>query len=364
MVVLNRMPVVLTLLLAMATTAFASDPDLELALGRLVPPLPDKVEWISDPPDTQGSMVRLLLFWDPSYTGSRMAVPIMSQLQERWGTDRLQILGYGVEKPQTTNYNERAIPTVEPWVHRHAMRIKFPVGSVTYNDMNRSWLRKTKRDQPILVLFVIGPHGRLQGVTSPLDESVNELVSKLITGRYDVQAEEWAGPYRLEIENYRRNRDWTQYKFVVDRMNKFRGEEGGRFFVQEELDFLVSALTEQDDPQLAERLVQRWIMERSDSDPDFLGMLAERLANDPTIPDDRRMLSAAAKAAKSSYDSADTAEDRARALGRMALVNTRQGNPETARQQAKQAYRIAPPHIKSELKERWLYVKQRTGDGV
>ena len=362
MSVLNRLPILFTMLLTTAATAVVRDPPPEpLTIGYMPPELPTG-DWIGDAPDTAGKKTRLVLFWQPSLQGSRMAMPILSKLQQRWGNDRMQVLGYGVE-PTPTNYNEEPVPTIRPFVIKQSTRIKFPVASVKQADMNRTWLRK--RQPPFLLLVIVGPRGAVQGLMSPLDPKVHELVAKLVTGRYDVKAEEWGAPYRAEIENYRRSRDWTQYRAVVDRLSVGgKSPEGQLYFVEEELDFLVSALTEQDDPQLAASMVQKWIMEYSNSDPDFLGMVAERLANDPTIPDDRRMLDAAAVAAKTSFDSAETSEDRARALGRMAIVSTRQGKYDVARQQAKKAYRIAPPNIKSELKERWLHVKQNTGDAA
>ncbi len=356
----NRLSILLTMLLTTVATAVVRDPPPEpLTIGYVPPALPVG-EWIGDAPDTAGKKTKLVLFWEPSLQGSRMAMPILSKLQQRWGNDRLQVLGYGVER-RPVNYNEDPVPTVRPFVIKQSTRIKFPVASVKEGDMTRTWLRK--RQPPFLLLVAIGPQGAVQGLMSPLDPKLHELVAKLVTGRYDVTAEEWAAPYRVEIENYRRSRDWTQYRAVVDRMSA-RGRGTQLYFVDEELDFLVSTLTEQNDPEFAASMVQKWVMEYSDVDPDFLGMVAERLANDPSIPDDRRMLDAAAVAAKISFDSAETSEDRARALGRMAIVSTRQGKHDVARQQAKKAYRIAPPNIKSELKERWLYVKQNTGNAA
>jgi hypothetical protein len=351
-----------TITVTTTASAMARDKAQELEIGTMPPPLPTG-QWIGDAPDTAGAKTRLLFFWDPSFQGSRIAMPILSRLQQRWGSDRLQVLGYGVEMTPK-KYNEDPPKTVEPFVIKQASRIKFPVASVQQSEMSRSWLRK--REAPFLLLMLIGPHGALQGIMSPLDEEVNALVAKLVTGRYDVLAEEWAGPYREQIVNYRRSRDWTQYKAVVDILSKggTAAKTGMGYFVEEELDFVVSALTEQDDPELAGQMVGTWMMERSETDPEFLGMLAERLANDPAIPDDRRMLGQAAEAAKISYESADNAEARARALGRRAIVSSRQGKEILARSQAKQAYRIAPPNIKPELKERWLYVKQHTRSGV
>ena len=329
--VLTRFPVALIVLLCTLGTVETADAfqrrgsdNEEVAVGNQAPPLPEGV-WVGEKPDLQAPTVKVLFFWEPSYTGTRLAMPLLSQLQQRWGTNRLRILGFGVERPPK-DYNAEKVPTVEPFVIRQGPRVKFPNSVIQDRDVSRTWMRK--RPEPYFLVIVVNEEGKIQAITSPLDEELNDIVAKLISGRYEVSVERFAEPYRAEMEKYRRNRDWTQYKLVLGRLV----ERGSKYFAKEELDYLVSVLTEQDDPVLGQSQVSQWIMERSTTDPDFLGMLAERLANDPLIPDDRRMLALAAQAALESHNAAESSEARAVALGRMALVNVRQGNDAIARE--------------------------------
>ena len=62
--------------------------------------------------DLQGDQVKIYFFWEPSFGLSRLAFPILSDLQERWGKDRLLIVGLGIEDLEDDD-DKRMNPSLE-----------------------------------------------------------------------------------------------------------------------------------------------------------------------------------------------------------------------------------------------------------
>jgi tetratricopeptide (TPR) repeat protein len=326
---------------------------VELKLGDPIPPLPTG-EWFGEEPDLKGKQIKLLLFWEPAYSSSRLVFPILSKLQQRWGTDRLQIAGYGIEDLKSDDDE----PYVRKWLIRQGPRIKFPVAVVPRRGLGRSWTRKLK--SPFFFMVVVGPNNKLQAVFNPLSSELNAVVAQLISGRFDFNAMKKGQAYIEQLEKYRANRDWAQYKLTVERLRDINP----RVFADQQIDYLVSLLTEQGQVDEGIAYINGCIESFAETDPDMLGMIAERLATDPSLPSDGRLLTLAEKAAKTSYDSAENAEAKARALVRMSEVHYKQGKTERAVEEAKKAYRIAPTNVKAEFKERWVDVKQRLNAGA
>ena len=349
---LKLMSILLCCTVAMcAMPALAQDQDV-LEVGEMSPAVPDG-EWIGDKPDLGGEQIRLVFFWEPTMAESRLALPILSQLQERWGTDRLQIIGVGVEELKTDQK-----PYVKPWVIRHSTRIKFPVVIAQRGKLNRAF--RKSRQPPYFFMVVTTPDNRVQAMVNPLSSDLNDLIAKLVGGRYDVAALRQGEPYMEQLEQYRERRDWAQYALMVQRLNGINA----KVFADVELDYIVSLLTEQDDAAAALVRINENISSRSGSDPDYLGMLAECLATDPRIPDAIRPLDAAHQAATESLNAAVTAESKARAMARMAEVLYKQGHHEQAVMQARQAYRVAPRNMKTDYRERWVTIKRRAAADI
>ena len=345
---------IIGLMLAVTAGAFAQGSGRnELKLGDPMPPAPEG-EWFGEQPDLQGDEIKLLLFWEPSYAQSRLVFPILSKLQQRWGTDRLLIAGFGIEELK----DEDDKPYVKKWLIRQGPRIKFPVAVVPRRGLGRTWTRRLK--SPFFFMVIVGPDNKLQGIINPLSSELNGLVAKLISGRFDFKAMETGAAYLEQLDKYRANRDWAQYKLTVERLR----DVDARVFADQQIDYMVSLLTEQGQVDQGMAYITGCIERYADTDPDMLGMIAERLATEPSLPDDSRLFVLAEKAAKASFDSADNPEAKARALVRMSEVHYKQGKGQQAVDEAKKAYRIAPSNVKADFKERWVDVKQRLQAGA
>ena len=349
MSLLSKMKTLLPILLLAVVALCVSEARAqeELKLGKPMPPMPEGV-WVGEAADTQGEQVKMLLFWEPTRTESRLAFPILSQLQQRWGTDRLSVIGIGVEQLEDDQK-----PYVKPWIIRQSTRIKFPVVIVQRNKLNRAWRKNLT--PPYFFMVIVSADNTVQAIVNPLSSEVNRLIARLIGGRYDINAMDQGKLYLEQLERYQLSRDWRQYALVMDRLNSI----SQKVYADQELDFIVSMLTEQDNYDEGLARINASITDRAAVDPDYLGMLAERLATDPTIPDDRRPLEIAEKAARESLIAAGTSEAKSRAMIRHAEVVYKQGKTAAAIAEAKQAYRIAPPNVKSDFKERWVDMKRR-----
>ncbi len=343
-----RVLITTVLLASIAVPAAVAQDQEELATGKAIPQMPETV-WIGEDPDLQGDQVKIYFFWEPSFGLSRLAFPILSDLQERWGTERLLILGLGIEDLQDDDDK----PYVRKWVIKQGPRIKFPVGVVQKNRLGKVWSKAVK--EPFFFMVMTSGDGTAQVIGNPLSAEVEDYVARLMNGRFDVMSVLEGEAYLKQLQRYRETRDWMQYALIIDRLNNINP----KVFAPEQLDFIVSQLTEQGNYDEGLANIDALIKSRATEDPDFLGLLAERLAIDPTIPDDKRPLAAAETAAKESLAAATDGEAKARAMGRLAEVHFKQGKHDIAVSGARTAYRIAPPNIKSEFKERWVDMKRR-----
>ena len=165
----------IALVIATATTALA---EVKLHVGDVAPAF--KVEeWLL--PTEKGldvnltdGKVHVIEFWATWCGPCKFSIPHLTRLQQKWGEDRLQIIGISDEK----------IDVVKPWVKRNLSQIGYGIAVSGKRGVQRSWF-KAAGLTGIPAAFIVGPAGRVQFIGNPNGEEFEQTLNKVMNGRFD-----------------------------------------------------------------------------------------------------------------------------------------------------------------------------------
>ncbi len=151
--------------LALACTAFAQL-DRPVRLGESLPPL--DVEYVKGKPIAQpdGRTITVVEFWATWCKPCRMTIPHLSEMQARYGSRGLQVIGISDER----------IELVEPYVEEMGDLMDY---SVAVDRGGRTTTRFREREDGIPRAFLFNELGNLIWIGHPADNDLEQLIKEL-----------------------------------------------------------------------------------------------------------------------------------------------------------------------------------------
>lgn len=327
-------------LVAFATPAMAQT-DKELGPGSSAPGF-DIEEWIvGDEVTFQPDQIYVVCFWEPSERWSEAAIGYLNSIQKN-------ILNSWT--PITTVVISRAEPDVLRSYARRMVRSEdfaLHVAADRRGETWRKWMGAAKRET-VPTVFIVDRAGKIQDIGNPVSSEENfrefvDLLGMIMEGRYDAVLYRQTARLRSRIRTTRRMKNWRLTNQHMDKLI----ETDPRVFALTHIDRFEMLLVDQDKKEEAYAYAQKLMAENAD-DAGLLARLAEKIATDPDIPDDKKDLDVALALAKAASLVTDSQSPTRYAT--IATVHFERGEIDQAVSMQRQAYRVALPALKERLK--------------
>ena len=286
-------------------------------------------------------------FWASWCAPCKKSIPHLSKLQKKYGTDRLNIIG--------STYPDKAQSEqdIERFVKKQGSRMNYWVVS-DEGQMSKSWMKAAGQDG-IPCAFIVGKQGRIQYIGHPQNPKFEDILDKVVRGRYDHVCMEKAKKHLAEIERARKMNNWEQYYTLSDKVI----EIDPIVFYDLHIDRFNVELMDRNNSAKAYESAMALAVNRQD-DPELLAWMAEHIALSPDIPDDKRNLDVAlmlVESARKGSDPKDTALMTSEAKIRMA-----RGEVDKAVSLQRKASWSAPESRKDEYKRLYQEYKAKAAE--
>lgn len=337
----------IALAIATATTALA---EVKLHVGDVAPAF--KVEeWLLPTEkgldvDLTDGKVHVIEFWATWCRPCKFSIPHLSRLQEKWGEDRLQIIGISNEK----------MDVVEPWVKRNLSQIGYGIALSGKRGVQRSWF-KAAGLEGIPAAFIVGPAGRVQFIGNPNDEKFEQTLIKVMHGRFDAAKTKEAAPLMKQLRKQKEFKNWAQYEKIAQEIIAI----DPKVFIDIELDLFETRLVQMERSDAAYAGVKAYFETGIQTDPEGVLLYVDCIVLDPDIPDEKRDLDLALKSATQVLEQFEDPRRQAWALKTIAATHHQLGNTAAAVKFSQDAYRRAPADAKEDYREQWREYKRQIG---
>ena len=293
--------------------------------------------------DMTDGKVHVVEFWATWCGPCKYSIPHLSRLQQDWGAERLQIIGVTDEEEAD----------VRPWVDRNMPQLKYSIAISSTRGPQRTWYKAAKLEY-LPSAFIVGPRGRIQFIGNPNDESFNIMLTKVMKGRFDAAKQRQAEPLFEDLRRNRERKNWRQYEKTAKKIIAI----SPKVFIKTQVDLFETQLVQMKNPEVAYEGATAFVDARIDSDPEGVLFLADRIVDDPDIPDEQRRLDFALDIATRVLERFEKPSEQARALKTIAAVHFKKGDVAEAAKTAKKAYQWAPAEVKDDYRTQWMAYKQ------
>ncbi|MBT8484364.1 MAG: TlpA family protein disulfide reductase [Phycisphaerales bacterium] len=324
-----RSPLAVLLTLALTATAFAQRRDL--SVGDAAPGL-NIEQWVKGPETTiENGRTYVVYFWATHCTECVKAMPVLTGLQDRYG-DRLTIIGISTEESEV----------VERFVTSQGSNMNIVVAADRRRGTERAWMGAADVDD-MPAVFIVDHRGQVQFIGSPLEERFTSVLPLVLSKRYDARLFEQAQPMIDAARGARKVRNWRMCFKMLDDIIKVDPTVFG-LYTLEKLEIM---LVDMNDATQASVYANE-ILERYADDAGVLAALAEMIVTSPKIPDDKRDLDLAMRAAEAAAKVSDRNDPTGYSV--QALVHYHAGRMDKAISLQRKAYFIARPEDKPGFK--------------
>jgi thiol-disulfide isomerase/thioredoxin len=293
--------------------------------------------------DMTDGKVHVVEFWATWCGPCKYSIPHLSRLQQDWGAERLQIIGVSDEEEDK----------VKSWVNRNMPQLKYSIAISSTRGPQRTWYKAAKLEY-LPSAFIVGPRGRIQFIGNPNDESFNIMLTKVMKGRFDAGKQRQAEPLFEDLRRNRERKNWRQYEKTAKKIIAI----SPKVFIKTQVDLFETQLVQMKNPEVAYEGATAFVDARIDSDPEGVLFLADRIVDDPDIPDEQRRLDFALDIATRVLERFEKPSEQARALKTIAAVHFKKGDVAEAAKTAKKAYQWAPAEVKDDYRTQWMAYKQ------
>jgi thiol-disulfide isomerase/thioredoxin len=275
--------------------------------------------------------VYVIEFWATWCAPCRKSIPHLTELQKKYGRDKLVVVGISTE----------ASDIVEPFVTQQGDRMDYTVATDRRNATNRAWM-KAAGLSGIPAVFVVDQQGRIAYIGSPLEEAFDAAIASVMSGRYDPVLQARAEPILKSARRARKVRNWRMalrhYDEVIDL--------SARVFADVAIERFKMILLDMKDPEAAYDYARKELVGKLfAADSGALRMLAVEITTNPEIDRAGRDLDVAMTAARQSLQLEGPVHPRA--LSTAALVHFHRGELREAIELQTEAYFRAEPRAKS-----------------
>ncbi|MCA9290032.1 MAG: TlpA family protein disulfide reductase [Phycisphaerales bacterium] len=326
--------------------AAASAQQNKLAVGSKAPELTIQT-WVKgkEVKTFEPGKTYVVEFWATWCAPCRKSIPHMTELQKKYGS-KLTIIGVSTEK----------VDEVRPFVQKQGKGMEYTVAVDERNATDRAWM-KAAGQGGIPCAFIVGPDGIIQFIGHPLDPKFEDIIGRVIKGRYNSKLVEAAAPALRSIDSARAVKNW---KIAESQMDELIAHDKS-IFSDVALSKFEMLVVDQNSPKAGYAYAEQLLAMYSD-DALFLDELATKIASDPKIKPENRDMAVAMRAAEAIQKV--PGHNPSRALAVKAMVNFHAGNYREAVSQQTEAYFKADAAEKAEYKrtlERYQAAATRAG---
>jgi len=297
----------------------------KLQVGSEAPQM--TVEWVKGFFDPTTEAPYIVEFWATWCAPCKRSIPHLTHLQKDYELDGLQVIGISIDEETEK---------VAPFVQKMGRKMDYIVGIDSNNKKTeRVWMDAADK-RGIPVAFIVDHRGIIQFIGHPMDDRFENILNKVMTGRYDQKKQNQAKD-SIRIAKEKRALDsWSEATRAYE--NAIAIDQ--IVFAELYLELFEMYLIDKGDAFSAYALVQRVISERGSEDPELLAWLAKKIATDPDISDSDRRMDVAMKAATTALSFTERKDD-PKYLSTIALVHFNNGDLDKAIQWQRKAYQAA-----------------------
>jgi thiol-disulfide isomerase/thioredoxin len=321
--------IVVGLAIAIAGAAFGQRE--KLAVGHKAPGLNIDV-WVKGEEVTMASGTTYIVeFWATWCAPCRKSIPRLTALQERYGRDKLVIIGISEEEQEV----------VERFVKQQGDNMNYAVATDRRSATHRSWMQAAGIEG-LPAVFIVDNRGNIAYIGRPMDDAFDLTLASVMTGRYDPVLQAQAAPMLKAARRARTVRNWRMALWHYDEVIDLSPMVFADVAIER---FNMILVDMKDATQAYEYARQDLIGGKFATDSGALRMLAENIVTDPDVESADRDLAVAMAAAEQSLRLAGAVDPEA--LSAVALVHFHRGEIRQAVKLQTQAYFLARPERKA-----------------
>jgi thiol-disulfide isomerase/thioredoxin len=292
-----------------------------LEVGSPAPGL--DVEWVKGSFNLNGENVYIVEFWATWCAPCRKSIPHLTKLQEEFGEDGLTVIGISIDQDPDL---------VEPFVNRQGMKMDYTVGVDNRNRTKRSWMDAAGQ-KGIPVAFIVDRENIIQFIGHPMDELFDEILVKVMAGRYNLKKQIEAAPSIKAAESYRAGNSWAEASKAYDNAIAIDNMVFAELYI-EQFNML---LIDKKDPTAAYKYITKIMLERGAEDSELLTWIARNIAENEDIPVINRKMDFALNTATTALTYARSKTD-PKYLSTIAFVHFKNGDIDKAIEWQRKAY--------------------------
>jgi len=299
-----------------------------LRVGDTAPGL-DIEEWVSSSPvEIAEGRVFIITFWATWCAPCKRAMPMLSSMQEQY-RDRISIIGVSTEQ----------IGVVRSFFNQNRTLMRYAVGVDRQSATSRAWMEAAGQSG-IPASFIVDRRGRVQFIGNPLASDFEDIVSRVVAGRYDARLFRQGRP---AIDAARRARQLKNYRLAIHHYEQLLETDKTVFasFALEKFEMLLLDIGD----RTAAYAYATTLLEDYASDPDLLIDLSAKIAADDKLSEEQRDFEIAELAANAAVAQLDANDPRR--FSAPARVHFFRGNVDEAVRLQRQAWRTARPEEKA-----------------
>lgn len=324
-----KLQTVMTVVACLLITSAAFAQRNQLRAGSSAPEL-NVDTWVKGTQTTiQDDNVYVIAFWATWCPPCRATIPMLSDLQDFYEPDGLRIIGVSTEEERT----------VREFVDRQGSQIRYTIAVDNNNATNRAW-QGAAGINTIPSAYIVDGNGRIQYIGNPSNDEFVRVLELVMTGRFDARLFRESEGILNAADSARRMRNWRQAFSLYDQVI----EVDTHVFAPLELTKFEIMIVDMEDTERAYAHARR-LMSRYSDDPSFLVSLAQKIATDAQIPNDKRDLDLAMEVIEKATEKGRS--DDPRLLAARAQIHFHRGEFDRAISLQRRAWMIAVPARKA-----------------
>jgi thiol-disulfide isomerase/thioredoxin len=315
---------------------------VQLGVGSPAPSL--TVDYVKGSFDPSSGGVYVVEFWATWCAPCKKSIPHLTKIQEEYKDDGLTIIGVSTDEDQQT---------VETFVRVQGRKMDYTVAVDRRGRTARAWMNASGQNG-IPVAFIVDKDGMIQWIGHPLNPEFDEILTKVMSGRYNLKKQQDASSSIRAARSARSGNSWNVASKAYDNaiaIDPF-------IFAELYVEHAQMLLLDKKDPTAAYAFIDKVIAERGPEDPELLTWFARDIADNEDIPEDVRRMDVAMRAATTARSLAED-QNNPMYLSAIAFVHFKNGDFDKAVELQREAYFSAKRKDKDKEKRTLESYKQQ-----